>query len=192
VLTGVEDKSGSIAAAGSSIAFVGGFNDAGGGRYAVANFAAEAARLNPGASIRFFPWNSAGSLSAWITRRPRTTAVIGQSLGGHIAAKVAVANPGRIETLLTIDAVSPPSLSVARDFTWANLRESVERWFHVVQRRNRILALAAQWWGDAPAPFADGFASTNFSHGDFFSTMQYLKNTGRFLPEQFNWNVLPR
>lgn len=177
------------AAAGISIAFVGGFNDSGGGRYAVANFAAGAARLNPGASVRFFPWNQSSSLSAWIGERRSTTAVFGQSLGGYVVAKVAVANPDRIETLVTVDPVSPAWVPL--DFPWEQLRDCVGRWFHIVQRRNRILACAAHWWGKVPAPFADEFVSTDFSHGDFFSTMRYLKDVRGLLPDRFNWNVAP-
>lgn len=173
-----------------SIAFVGGFNDSAGGRYAVANFAAGAARVNCAASVRFFPWNRTRSLSAWIRERHSTTAVIGQSLGGYVAAKVAVANPGRIETLVTVDPVSPAWM-LPSNFTWEQLRDCVGRWFHVVQRRNWILARAAHWWGDAPAQFADGFLATDFSHGDFFSTMRYLKNAAGLLPDRFNWNVTP-
>jgi len=172
---------------GISIGFVGGFNDSGGGLFAVANFASGAARLNPEASVGFFPWNKAGSLSAWIRERRRATAVIGQSLGGHVAANIAIAYPGRIETLVTIDPVSPPFF--APRFTWEELRNSVTRWIHIVQGRSRILAFAAHRWGDAPAPFADGFVATDFSHGDFFSTIRHLKGTEGLLPGGFNWNV---
>lgn len=180
-----------LASSGISIAFVGGFNDSGGGRYAVANFANRAASLNPGANVRFFPWHLAGLLSAWLAERPSTTAVIGQSLGGYVAAKAAVANPGRIETLVTVDPVSPASALCPLNFTWEELRDCVGRWFHVVQRRNAILVRGAHWWGNAPAHIADGFVSTDFSHGDFFSTMHYLKNAGGVLPVRFNWNVAP-
>ena len=172
-----------------SIGFVGGFNDSGGGRFAVASFAAFAASLNPATSVGFFPWNRHASLSVWIKGRRRTTAVIGQSLGGHIAANIAIANPGRIETLVTIDPVSPAFC--APRFTWEQLRDSVSRWLHIVQRRSRILAWSAHRWGDTPAEFADGFVATDFSHGDFFSTIRHLKNTKGLLPGGFDWNVRP-
>lgn len=178
--------------AGMSIAFVGGFNDAGGGRHSVANFAAAAAELNPDAAVRFFAWNGMKSLSAWIRDPHIAIGVIGQSLGGYMAARCALANPGRIGMLVTIDPVSPVSTLSPLDFTWEQLRDSVGYWLDVVQRRNRILALGANWWGEKPARFADGFVSTDFSHGDFFSTIAQLRKTGGLLPDSLNWNVQPR
>src|SRR5947207_305749 len=107
-----------------SVVFVGGFNDSGGGRYSVANFAREAAYLNPHVAVQFFSWRERRAASDWIKVRQDSPVVVGQSLGGYVAARVAIANPGKIGALITVDPVSPASLMWPLDFTWQAVRDS--------------------------------------------------------------------
>jgi pimeloyl-ACP methyl ester carboxylesterase len=173
----------------AAVAFVGGFNDFGGGRYSVANFEHKAAVLNPHIAARFFSWRHRRTLSNWINERHGASLVVGQSLGGFVAARTAIANPGKIGVLITVDPVSPVSLVSPLNFTWQTLCNSVGTWIAVAQRRRWILARAANWWGPGPEEIADRFVATNFAHGDFFSTMDYLRKLGGVLPNHVNWDI---
>ncbi|HLY05045.1 MAG TPA: hypothetical protein VKR31_04795 [Rhizomicrobium sp.] len=41
------------------------------------------------------------------------------------------------------------------------------------------------------ARFADRLVSTDFSHGDFFTTIRHLRTVDGIPPDAFNWNVTP-
>lgn len=178
---------------------IGGLNDTGGGAGSVANYAIAFAEANPGTLVNYLSWDQAvsGAGQAWLDALPNDVDVtmIGQSLGGWIAADLAAKNPGTIDTLITIDPVSPGWLpSSAADNIFQEVRASVGTWIDATQQNFGISLLSGlgfvTQWGNEVNGYASSFVQTSYAHGDFPYTMQYLYMNG-YLPAGLNWDIRP-
>lgn len=109
--------------------------------------------------------------------------LIGHSYGGDTAAKIAVDNPGRIDTLVTIDPVGQFSRP---DFS--DVQNSVNTWIDVNATGNPIPTypdyrngnLAAELggkYGDDPANYADIFYPAPYDHIEFDNMVRYSPNS---------------
>jgi pimeloyl-ACP methyl ester carboxylesterase len=133
--------------------------------------------------------------------------LIGHSLGGATAAQVALANPGKINVLVTVDPVGP--INVGRDPVtnvhilefpdYERVSESVDTWININAGEtpestffddfingNNVAEVGGKWGGD-PEGDADIYLNPELDHGDFDGMLRYVdQNTGKSAEEILN------
>ncbi len=108
-----------------------------------------------------------GDVSNFINQLPPEAEInlIGHSWGGDSAADIAVANPGRIKNLITIDPVS----RAPKDPT--KIRASAHNWINVnaiegISFGDTLAALGGTW-STSPKEFAHTYIEAPFKHAEF-------------------------
>lgn len=118
---------------------------------------------------------------------------MGNAVAVTESASLAVANPGTIDLLITIDPVSEGSL-FGSGFFFSDIRNSVGTWIDASQQDSIISLLSGiglvTQWGSGVNGYATQFVPTDYSHGDFPYTMNYLYTHG-YLPSGLNWEIKP-
>lgn len=105
--------------------------------------------------------------------------LIGHSWGGDTAAKAAVANPGKVRLLITIDpvSISRPDFKKVKGSvgTWVNVYAAGNPESSILENglQGGLASVIGREWGDAPKGRADIFISAPYNHADFTRMMFY-------------------
>ncbi|MBN8530389.1 MAG: alpha/beta hydrolase [Alphaproteobacteria bacterium] len=126
-------------------------------------------------------------IGSFITRLPKniTINLIGHSYGGDTAAKIAVANPGRVEMLVTVD----PTSWIRPDFS--KVRNSVGTWINVnavgkpgsYSVGNFFAGVGGRWKND-PKGYSHVFISAYENHPEFQRMMVVRDNDQQKSPAE--------
>jgi len=132
---------------------------------------------------KYFTWDQKDEIIDYVKGLDANDPVtlIGHSYGADTAAEVALALPGRINMLITIDPVSLFSPSYAKLAT-------VTTWIDVnavggssLERSNLIAGLGGAW-GSGPSGYAAGYIPVNTIHADFGTMMCSLCTSPMAIP----------
>jgi pimeloyl-ACP methyl ester carboxylesterase len=145
----------------------------------VVAFSKETARLHPRVTTRYWTWRQWRSAIRWIQELPGGSplALVGHSFGGDAAGRVALALPGRVNLLITVDPVSVFRPGIRR------LGRSVAAWVNVGRiaptRTARLAEKMGGSWQLQPRRHGSLFIASCLPHNDFAGLM-WEKAEGSF------------
>jgi pimeloyl-ACP methyl ester carboxylesterase len=130
---------------------------------------------NAAPGSEYFEWNESARLRDYIAAVPAGEPInlYGHSFGGDTAAYAALTSVRTIDSLNTLDPVSPLAPDLKR------LRCKVGTWNNAnakpsAKNRDDYIASAGGKWGDRPAGIASSHVDVNVNHGDFGGLMAGL------------------
>ncbi len=148
------------------VIFIGGGNDAltGASRKAMDLFH----RAYPNVPTKYFSHDQKNDVEGYINSLGKNVplSLIGQSWGGGTAGEVVLDLPGRIDTLITLDAVG----GIFGMDQMERISQSVRLWIDVATFPKNwefadYVAAAGGNWGSAPSGFASAYIPVDMHHG---------------------------